>query len=228
MTSTDWRAGRVNTGLTQAKAAQQLGISQAYLSQLENGSRKAAEACSRKAADLYGLPPTVLPLPSNPEEVSPDEIQVELAAAGYPGFSHVRAPVKTNPAKVVYGTVVKRDVDTRLVEALPWVLSTYPDLNWVWLRDQVKLRNAQNRLGYLLFLAKQLAASDPARHGAVEILTAWEKDLEDSRLATEGTLCRDSMPEAEKLWLRENRPEAAAHWGLLTSLTSEQLFYVGR
>jgi hypothetical protein len=33
------------------------------------------------------------------------------------------------------------------------------------------------------------------------------------------------MPERERAWLRVHRPEAAAHWNLLTGLTAEQLPY---
>ncbi|MGA2185402.1 MAG: hypothetical protein ABSH47_20465 [Bryobacteraceae bacterium] len=131
----------------------------------------------------------------------------------------------SNPAEVVLGAVVKRDLDTRLVEALPWVLSTYTDLNWEWLRDRAKLNNAQNRLGYLVHLAEQTARALPEQQGAVRLLSGWENELEEARLAREGTLCRDSMPERERAWLRENRPEAAAHWSLLTGLTAEQLPY---
>jgi hypothetical protein len=68
---------------------------------------------------------------------------------------------------VVLGAEVKRDPDTRLVEALPWVLSTYTDLNWEWLRDRAKCNNAQNRLGYLVYLAEQTARALPERQGAV-------------------------------------------------------------
>ena len=120
---------------------------------------------------------------------------------------------------------MKRDLDTRLVEALPWVLSTYSDLNWEWLRDGAKVNNAQNRLGYVVHLAEQTARSMPGNGQAVEVLSGWENELEESRLAREGTLCRDSMPERERAWLRDNRPKAATHWGLLTSLTAEQLPY---
>jgi hypothetical protein len=112
-----------------------------------------------------------------------------------------------------------------LTEALPWVLSTYTDLNWEWLRDRAKLNNAQNRLGYLVHLAKQTARVLPECQGAVQILSRWEKELEEARLAREGTLCRESMPEPERVWLRSNRPEAAAHWSLLTGLSAEQLPY---
>jgi len=117
---------------------------------------------------------------------------------------------------------LKPDLDTRLVEAVPWVLSTYTDLDWEWLRTHVKLSNAQNRLGYLVHLANQVSRTSPNKH---EVSTAWKDDLEKARLAGEGTLCRDSMPERERIWLRANRPEEAAHWNLLTSLSGDQLPY---
>jgi hypothetical protein len=131
----------------------------------------------------------------------------------------------TNPAEAVLNAVVKRDLDTRLVEAVPWVLSTYTDLDWDWLRDHAQLRNAQNRLGYLVHLASETSRTTLARESAVVVLSKWKKELEEARLASEGTLCRDSMPEREKTWLRKNRPEAAVHWNLLTSLSADQLPY---
>jgi len=65
----------------------------------------------------------------------------------------------------------------------------------------------------------------PQHQNAADILSQWEKELEEARLAHEGTLCRDSMPERERTWLRENRPETAVHWSLLTSLRADQLPY---
>ena len=76
-----------------------------------------------------------------------------------------------------------------------------------------------------MHLAEQTARALPEHPGAVQILSQWKEELEDARLAREGTLCRDSMPEPERTWLRSNRPEAAVHWSLLTGLTAEQLPY---
>jgi len=227
MKAGQWRTGREKAGLTQVAAARCLNVSQPYLSQLETGLRVASAMLARKAAKLYELPPTALPLPEplQVQGVSPDDLQRKLASLGYPGFEHVRSKMVGNPAEVVLSAVVKRDLDTRLVEALPWVLSAYTDLNWEWLRDRAKLNNAQNRLGYLVHLAEQTARALPERRSAVQILSRWENELEEARLAREGTLCRDSMPERERNWLRTNRPEAAVHWSLLTSLTAEQLAY---
>ena len=46
-----------------------------------------------------------------------------------------------------------------------------------------------------------------------------------SKLAAETTLGRDSMPEAEKEWLRKNRPPQAKCWNVLSSLTAAELPY---
>ena len=226
MTAEQWKTGREKVGLTQMEAAGALGVSQPYLSQLEKGLRASSLALARKAAKLYALP-TALPLkePLERSSVAPDELQRKLASLGYPGFAHVRSRTASNPAEVVLNAVVKRDLDTRLVEALPWVLATYAGLNRKWLRDRAKLYNVQNRLGYLVHLAGQTARALPDRQGAVPVLSRWESELEEARLANEGTLCRDSMPASERAWLKTHRPEAAAHWNLLTGLTADQLPY---
>jgi transcriptional regulator with XRE-family HTH domain len=229
MTAKEWAAGRQSAGLTQVQAARALGISQPYLSQLEKGSRLAAAKLARKAATQYRLPPTVLPLPK-PEAtaaVSPDRLQKQLAALGYPKFAHIPSKDKRNPAGVIFSAVIQPDLDTRLVEALPWLVSTYLDLDWPWLRDRVKLRNVQNRLGYIVYLAREVVKSQASDIHAIETLSSWEQDLEEARLAREDTLCRESMPPAERSWLKTHRPRTAAHWNLLTSLTPEQLPYAG-
>jgi hypothetical protein len=56
-------------------------------------------------------------------------------------------------------------------------------------------------------------------------LSAAEATLEHSRLAREDTLCRDSMPDAERRWLKANRSPLAQHWNLLTGMTADQLSY---
>jgi transcriptional regulator with XRE-family HTH domain len=229
MIAREWKDGRELAGLTQVEAARSLRVSQPYLSQLETGLRVASAALARKAAKLYKLP-TALPLPEplGFQGAPPDQLQQDLAALGYPGFEHVRSRKLSNPAAVVLGAVVQRDLDTRLVEALPWVLGTYTDLNWAWLRDRAKLHNGQNRLGYLVHLADQTARPTGGHQDVNRVLSSWRDELEEARLAGEGTLCRDSMPAPERAWLRANRPDAAAHWNLLTSLTAEQLPYAGR
>jgi hypothetical protein len=169
-----------------------------------------------------------LPEPRESDALGPDGLQKELAALGYPGFAHVPAKKRSNPAGVVFAAVIQPDLDTRLVEALPWVMSAFTDLDWPWLRDRAKLRNVQNRLAYIVHLAREVVGSRTENGPAMQILSAWERDLEEARLAREDTLCRDSMSRRERSWLKVHRPPAAEHWNLLTSLTLEQLSYAAK
>ena len=57
-------------------------------------------------------------------------------------------------------------------------------------------------------------------------LADLEAQLDRSRLAREDTLCRASLPEAERRWLIEHRPDAARHWNILTDWTADALRYV--
>jgi transcriptional regulator with XRE-family HTH domain len=226
MTNQQFKAGRVKVRLTQMQAAQRLGLSQPYLSQLERGQRPVTPELARLATKSYGLPPTGLPVPETTSgEVSDaSRLARQLSGLGYPGFAHLRAE-QTNPAALVLQSVIQRDLEVRLTEALPWVLGTYADLSWPWLVDQVKLKDVQNRLGFLVGMTKELAVSRGKFRSALEPLSAVELKLEHSRLAREDTLCRESMPAAERRWLTSNRSPLAQHWNLLTGLTVDQLSY---
>jgi len=119
-------------------------------------------------------------------------------------------------------TMSRNDLDVRLVEALPWVALKFPDLNWPWLTNAAKVSDLQNRLGFVTGLARRLAEW----HGepeAAALLARQETSLERSRLLREDTLCHESLTEAERRWLRKNRPAEAKRWRLLTDLTPEQL-----
>jgi transcriptional regulator with XRE-family HTH domain len=212
--------------MKQVDAAGALGVSQPYLSQLENGTRVGPSNLAQKAFALYKRP-TVLPLPKSEQvgPVEPDYLEKQLAALGYPRFAHVRSDQWRNPAEVVLSAVVQSQLDSRLVEALPWVIAKFPDMNWRWLRDNTKLRNAQNRLGYVVHLAKEVADKVTPDELNKEVLSAWEQELESARLARETTLCWESMRAPQRRWMRDHRPAAAAHWNVLTTLTADQLHY---
>ena len=225
MNHQQFKAGRQQARLTQQEAAKRLRTSQPYLSQLEKGLRPVTPELARRATKVYGLPSTHLPIPkevSVSEAMDPAKVSRQLAGLGYPGFAHLRAE-RTNPAVLMLQALVQPDLEVRLTEALPWVLCTYPDLEWSWLADQVKLKDAQNRLGFLVGVAKDVAASKHST--ALEPLSAAEATLEHSRLAREDTLCRDSMADAERRWLKVNRSPLAQHWNLLTGMTADQLSY---
>lgn len=220
--------GRLGSELTQSQAASRLGVSQPYLSLLETGKRRVPPKLARRAAAVYRLSPTLLPVADSSSSAgSNDERFVrQMAALGYPGYGHVPPTRKVNPAEVVLGAVSAENVDARVTAALPWVLVRYPDMDWEWLVSRVKLRNVQNRLGFLVSLGRELAERQAELPAAAQGLVKVEQELERARLAAETTLSREAMPLAEREWLRSNRPRLAQHWGVLTTLTSEQLPYV--
>ncbi len=164
---------------------------------------------------------------SGPQQVpaNADTLARQLAGLGYPGFAHLPGR-KANPAAVLLEALVQEDLEVRLSEALPWVVLTYPDMDWPWLLREVKIRNAQNRLGFIVAMARDLAATRPRFRPAHERISSAAQELERARLAREDTLCRESMPPAERDWLATNRSPLARHWNLVTGLTADQLSHV--
>ena len=228
MTHEQMRAGRLKVAVTQLDAAKRLGVSQPYLSQLEKGERPIPPELARAAALLYRLPATVLPIlefVAQGAPADPDRLARQLAGLGYPGFAHLQGTAE-NPAAVLLEALVQDDLDVRLAEALPWVVLTYPDLDWSWLVREVKIRDVQNRLGFVVALARQLAATRPLLRKALEPISTVANELERSRLAREDTLCRESMTQAEREWLATTRSALARHWNLLTGLSADQLAHV--
>jgi len=222
------RAARQSRGWTQVEAAARLGVSQPYLAMLEAGQRPLTPAVARRAMRVYRLSPVVLRPVGVPARVTGDTLARDLAALGYPGFTHVapRGSVRKAPAAVLLAALAQPELDARVVEALPWLLLRYWDLDPAWLVREAKLRDLQNRLGFVVSLAREVAEreGDPRRLAA---LRALEVALEPSRLAREDTLGRAGLAEAERRWLTAHRSEAARHWNLLTDWTAEALRYRG-
>jgi len=224
MNGTWLREQRERKGWTQEQAAARLGVSQTYLSLLENGRRPVSQRLARKLERKFAVPPTVLPVAAQNVPEGADSLVQALAALGYPGFTHFKPGRPVNPAQLLFVALGMHDLEPRLSEALPWVVWRYPDLDWDWLVPEAKLHDLQNRLGFVVELARQVA--ERKAHGATaEALSAVERRLEPSRLAREDTLCRESMTQAERRCLRERRPPQAQHWNLLTGLVPEHLSY---
>lgn len=229
MNGEELRGARLRAGWTQQQAAERLGVTQAYLSMVECGRRVLPSVLARKAVELLHASPTALPL--REEWVSPfsdgDKLRSELARLGYPGFAHVRGRVRHNPAEVLLNALNRSELDTRVVEGLPWLAFTYADLDWDWAVRNAKLHDLQNRLGFVTTLAYQFGASQAGRQSTNEPRSRRLKEyaaiLDRSRLAKEDTLCDASLTEAERKWLRVNRPPEAAHWNLLTDMKVENL-----
>ena len=226
MTGHQLREARKLRGWNQQQAARRLGVSQTYLSLMEKGHRRVPEKLAVKAVRVYGLSAVLLPVTSAPDQypVADDgKLASELAALGYPGMLHLKSgKKKKNPAELLLSALGNDNLDSRLVEALPWVVLRFPNLNWRWLTQAAKARDLQNRLGFVTSVARRLAELRGEREKAA-LLAMEESALERSRLAREDTLCHESLTEAEKRWLRKHRPPEARHWRLLTDLRPEQL-----
>jgi hypothetical protein len=103
-----------------------------------------------------------------------------------------------------------------VVEGLPWVILKRPEIQWDQLIQEALARGLQNRLGYLVHLAREVADSP--------VLADHERTLAAVRTEAEDTLC-ENLTLAERNWLRQFRPAVAAQWRLLTGLTAVHLRY---
>jgi transcriptional regulator with XRE-family HTH domain len=226
MTGVDLKAARLASNWTQVEAAERLGVTQAYLSMVERGARPVSDELASTAFNVYSLPPTTRPLGVVAGSAPTEEFfKKALGQLGYPGFAYLKRRGSLNPAEVLLLALDADNLDSRVTEALPWLPFKFPDLDWEWLTKEAKLRDRQNRLAFVTELGRQVAesASDTER---AEALTARVAGFEQSRLANEDTLCRESMSDSERRWLRSHRSRAAAHWNLLTDLKTEDLSHV--
>jgi transcriptional regulator with XRE-family HTH domain len=220
-------AARKKKGWDQKEAAAKLGVSQPYLSQLETGQRLVPEHLARKALEVYEMSVTTLPVKRSIKKLQPaagDNLAALLATLGYPGFAYLNPGRLKNPAEVLLKALAAKDLDGRLAEALPWVPFNYPDLDWQWLVREAKVHDLQNRLGYVTNVAR-IVAERLGEYDKAAKLRAQVAKLERSRLVRQDTLCQESMTEAEKRWLQNNRPPEAEYWGLWTDLLPEHLSY---
>lgn len=226
MTGTDLRTARSLSSWTQIEAARRLGVTQAYLSMVERGSRPVSDELAATVLKVYPLSATARPLGVGVDTPHTEEFfKKALGELGYPGFAYLKGRIRFNPAELLLLALDTKDLDSRVTEALPWLPFRFPALNWEWLTTQAKQRDRQNRLAFVTELARQVAGTnaDTPRANALSVRVAA---LERSRLAAEDTLCRESMSVAERRWLRSHRSKTAAHWNLLTDLKLEDLSHV--
>jgi len=229
MNSMDLKSARVTKGFSQVAAARRLRVSQPYVAMLECGRRRLTPKLARRVMTVYGAPPTVVPLSGAlTERCGPDELVKDVAALGYPGFMYMspRRWKPKNPAAVLLAALANDDLESRLVEALPWLLLRYSTVDREWLVREAKLRDLQNRLGFVATLARRVAERT-GKQESVMAMRELEAKLERSRLAREDTLCRKSLPDAERRWLKQHQSEDAKHWNVLTDWTPDALRYAG-
>jgi len=221
MTGEELREGRKRRGWTQTDLARRLGVSQGYVCLLERGQRPAPSAMAQKVARVLDMPATALPLGATSAPLTKDAVTTALATLGYPGFAYRRHRQGFNPAELLLRALRTADLEARVVEALVWVALTYANLDWEWLVRQAKLDDLQNRLGFLVTLARQLAEQRGNAEASAQLARA-EQALEYSRLQREDAF-RFSMTEAERKWLRQNRSPEATRWNVLTNLNAREL-----
>lgn len=222
MAGTEVRAGRKARRFTQVHLAHKLGVSQAYVSLLETNQRRVPRRLALKLASLLQLPSSTLPVTSQTRPLPSERVAGTLGTLGYPGFAYLHHNRKLNPAEFLVRTLRRKNLDARLVEALPWVVARNPTLDWKWLLPTAKQNDLQNRLGFVVTVARQLAERQNDPMTATK-LRKWEGMLEHSRLQQEDAFAGDTLTEAERRWLRANRPPEAEHWNVLTNVRAEHI-----
>jgi transcriptional regulator with XRE-family HTH domain len=211
------KSARLDRGWSQQYAAKRLGVTQAYLSMLERG-RRSPRALSRRLMQVYALSPTALPVHGVRENATPDSLACELARLGYPGFAHLNGRAKAvNPAEFLLTALSQNNLEARVAEGLPWVVLKYPDMPLDWLVREARARMLQNRLGFVVTLARRAAAR--------EDLAPLEQALGDSKLEREDSFCK-KLNDPECRWLRDHRSEEARRWNLLSDFRPNELRYV--
>jgi transcriptional regulator with XRE-family HTH domain len=223
------KTARSEAGWTQSRLAEKLGVTQAYLSLMESGGRRVPPQLARRVARVLDLPPTVLPLGTTSTSKRPptnEWVEAQCARLGYPGYAYRKRPgAVCHPAEVLLAGLSLDDLDPRLAEALPWLLLRHEGLDAEELADRAKLRNLQNRLGFTVALARQVAERNPAFRSRVADLTRFEEALEPSRLAREETFGQSRASGRLRAWLKAERSETAEHWNLLSDVKMDHLPY---
>src|SRR5712671_7901178 len=155
------KAARDKAGWAQVYLAKRLDVTQAYLSLMESGKRPVPPRLAHRLARLFDLPPTVLPVMTkqvSKHRATNDWFGTQLARLNYPGFSYRKRPgAVRHPADVLLAALAFDELEPRLVEALPWLLLHYAGLDTEQLVADAKSRDLQNRLGFMVVLARQVA-----------------------------------------------------------------------
>lgn len=220
------RQAREERGWTQAQVGSRLGVSQAYVALLEKGRRRVPQDLARRAVRTLKLSPVLLPVA---EKLSADKgrnLARDLGRLQYPGFAYLRGGWLKNPGEVLMTALAQPGLDSRVAEALPWLLLQYPEVDSDWLVKQSRLFNLTNRLGFVVDLAlRVLERKNETGSPRYNALTRLSQALRASRLDVEDTFGQEVLTEAERNWLRRNRPPEAEFWHLLTNWQPEFLQY---
>lgn len=224
MPTLNLRAVRKSLGWTQQRAAERLGVSQALVSMVENGERSLTPEILDRLGAYYEVDPTNLPL-REPVAMTAADFAREIGSLGYPGFKYLsEGKPYWNPAQFLILALREDDLECRLSEGLPWLVLRYGEMDWAWALREAKVLDLQNRFGFVVMLACELA--EKYRVGSLLHLRQLESQIERSRLVRQSTFCNERMTQAERKWLQTNSSPGAEHWNLLSNLKVEHLKHV--
>jgi transcriptional regulator with XRE-family HTH domain len=222
------KSSRSTAGWTQVRLAKSLGVTQAYLSLMETGRRRVSNRVARAVSVILDTPATELPLEESPQmaELTNFGLADELAKLDYPGFAYLRMGRATlNPAALALRALTNDVTDARVMEAVPWLLLHFEKFDVESVLRAMKLHDHQNRFGFMVALAREVAERNPQFEHRLDKLRALERRVERSRLVGEDTLGQPKATERMRAWLRDHRSDLAKHWNVLTDLRSEHLPY---
>ncbi len=170
------RAVRVEKGWSQVEAAHRLGVSQPYLAMLERGQRRLTSELTRRAVQVYGVPPTaVSPSQSAPlrSPLAGAALARDLAGLGYPALAYLRPRQwkPKNPGEVLLAALAQDDLESRLVEALPWLGLRY-SLDWAWVVREAKVHDSMPEAE-----RRWLTEHRPAEAKRWNLLTDWTAEV---------------------------------------------------
>lgn len=218
---------RKERGWEQIETAQKLGVSQTYLSLLETGKRPITKKLAKKAIKVFGLSAEVLPLGIDADNLAAannGDLAKQLGSLGYPSFAYLKTKQKKNPAEVLLSALKSENLESRLAEALPWIVFNFPNIDWQITIKISKINDLQNRLGFVVNLAEKIAAKSKD-NSKLNLLREKKAELAKSRLLREDTFCNSNLTEVEKKWLKNNRSKEAKFWRLLTDIEIRHLNY---
>ncbi|MGI8468580.1 MAG: helix-turn-helix transcriptional regulator, partial [Pyrinomonadaceae bacterium] len=110
---------QIEKQLRAKEAAERLDVSQPYLSLLESGKRNLTNKLAEKAVKVFALPLENLPFEADWEDLA------------------------ERSAEVLFSALKKENLDSRIAEGLPWLVFTFPEMDWERLIKFAKIFNLQ-------------------------------------------------------------------------------------
>ena len=233
---------RQDNHLTQVDAATLLGVSQPYLSLLEQGARPFTEALRLR------VKASSRDVSSNPSVE--DRFRKQLGELGYPGFAHLRSKFcrpsqeseeplpngrgsesgSRSLAQLASGASTKERVKTRSrvrPDALLLDVLSRADTDarvaeaLPWL-----VRSCRDQMNYAWLVRQAKLSNLQNRRGFVLQVSMTESpelqkalnELGEARLLQEVTLWWASMQRRRARWMRTHRSQMAKQWNILTML----------